>query len=429
MLLFFRKKHFEERHNAMKMDEFLNSSLSVTPSTLPGSGHSPYSRYLEEIDYEAHSPEHRIISSAGIMILILIALLGNTLVCLAVYQSKNLQSNVNYFVVSLAISDLLVGMISMPIWMVFELTKFENLPNGITAESLTKGWTFVDILSGVASISNLVAISFERFWSIRSPLSHRMCMSNSYVIANAFIVWIYSVIVASVYISLWHWKWRVLLTSIIGFLLPLILIIFSYFNVYLIVQKVPANICSKEENQKVTRTVCILVVAFVVCWLPFFAVSIATIHCESCQLFILSHQWIRSVVIWMHYFNSCCNPFLYCIFNAYYKDAFKIVLKKIFLRSHGNILRRHRRQARRPVSNITRSTADRCSSIHVPFLERQEAADEHKGACCVDMPLKDVCEFRGRTSSEPRYLTFDYKEYAARRDMVRALSRSDSTEI
>ena len=385
---------------------------------------------LAAIDYQAHSPEHRIVSCAGIMILIVVALLGNALVCLAVYQSKNLQSNVNYFVVSLAISDMLVGIISMPIWMAFELTKFENLPAGITPDALIKGWTFVDILSGVASISNLVAISFERYWSIKSPLSHRMCMSNSYVVLNVLAVWSYSVIIASVYIGVWFWAWKVTLAAIAGFLLPLVLIIFAYINVYFIVRKIPTNIISRQENHTVTRTLCILVIAFVICWLPFFVVSITTIHCESCNLFVLKRQWIRSVVIWLHYLNSCCNPFLYCIFNAYYKDAFTIVLKKIFIRKHDKVDRRIVRDSR-PISNITRSTADRFSSIHVPFLERERKPSEKSAACCVDLvdiPIKNVDAPPERTP-EPRYFQLDFKEYAAKREMARALSRSDSTEI
>eukprot|EP00794_Sanderia_malayensis_P005281 gene5281-5949_t len=426
-------------------DLFWNFTLlhPATPSTLhtTSSSHPQLLADLHNMDYEAHSPEHRIVSSAGIMVLILVSLFGNTLVCLAVYQSKNLQSNVNYFVVSLAVSDMFVGLISMPIWLVFELTKFKNLPSSISPESLIKGWTFVDIMSAVASISNLVAISFERFWSIRSPLSHRMCMSSLYVISNVFIVWIYSILVAAIHVSLWHWNWKVLFTSVVGFLVPLILIVFSYCNVYMIIQKVPRNVVSKEENQRVTRTVCILVIAFIVCWLPFFVVSISSKHCFKCHLFVLDHQWIRSVVIWLHYLNSCCNPFLYCIFNAYYKDAFKIVLKKVFLRSsRRGLFMRGPINYRRPVSNLTRSTADRSSSFHVPFLERQpdsfdDAGNRHaasptaKSACQVELPLKEIDEYRRRHHSEPRYLTFDYKEYAERRDMERALSMSDSTDI
>ena len=393
-----------------------------------------HSTDLTEIDYQSHSQEHKIISSLGIMLLMIISLLGNALVCLAVFQSKQLQSSVNYFVVSLALSDMLVGLISMPLWLTFELTKFESLPSGIRPESLIKGWTFIDILSGVASISNLVAISFERYFSIKSPLSHRMCISNSYVILNILVVWTYSVTVASIYIGIWLWQWKVLVTAIVGFVLPLCFIVFAYCNVFLIVRKIPTNVISRQENQTVTRTLCILLTAFIICWAPFFAVSITTIHCFSCNLYVLKQQWIRSFVIWLHYLNSCCNPFLYCIFNAYYKDAFKIVLKKIFVKKQAVVLKRSTRD-RRSLSNITtRSTADRFS--HVPFLERERLPSvvDRTGACCEEVQLRDKVESRlveltEMPYTEPRYVAFDVSDFKERREVACALSKSHSTEI
>ena len=386
---------------------------------------------LAQTDSQSHSPEHKIISSIGIMVLMIISLSGNVLVCLAVYQSKQLQSSVNYFVVSLAFSDILIGLISMPLWLTFELTKFKGMPSTIRPMALIKGWTFIDILSGVASISNLVAISIERYFSIKSPLSHRMCMLNSYVVLNILVVWIYSVIVASVYIGIWWWKWRVVLTAIIGFALPCCFIVFSYLNVFLIVRKIPSNVISRQENHTVTRTLCILVTAFVICWAPFFAVSITTIHCHSCRKHILEQQWIRSFVIWLHYLNSCTNPFLYCIFNAYYKDAFKAVLKKIFVKKQADVMRRQTRN-RRPLSQ-TRSTVDRSS--HVPFLERERLPSaDRTGACCVDLPLKEMSHSRlgavtENPSPEPRYVAFDFKDFNARREMAAALSNSNTTYI
>ena len=411
------------------MDTFWNMTFDFNDFK----NHSVYTHKadLAHIDAQSHSPEHKIISSIGITVLMLVSLSGNALVCLAVYQSKQLQSSVNYFVVSLAFSDILVGLISMPLWLTFELTKFEGLPAAIHPDALVKGWTFIDILSGVASISNLVAISFERYFSIKSPLSHRMCMLHSYVVLNTLAVWIYSAIVSSVYIGIWSWKWKVLLTAIIGFALPLCFILFSYLNVFLIVRKIPPNVISRQENHTVTRTLCILVTAFVVCWAPFFTVSIVTIHCYSCNAYVLRQQWIRSIVIWLHYLNSCCNPFLYCIFNAYYKDAFKAVLKKIFIKRKPDVVRRQSRGTR-PLSQ-TRSTVDRSS--HVPFLERERLPSaDPTGACCVDLPLREftpkrIVEVTENPSPEPRYVAFDLSEFKARREMAAALLQSHSTDI
>ena len=52
---------------------------------------------------------------------ILATAIGNILVCLAVCWEKRLQNMTNYFLMSLAIADLLVSILVMPIGMVVEL--------------------------------------------------------------------------------------------------------------------------------------------------------------------------------------------------------------------------------------------------------------------------------------------------------------------
>ncbi|ELT95218.1 hypothetical protein CAPTEDRAFT_49180, partial [Capitella teleta] len=53
--------------------------------------------------------------------LIAASALGNVLVCLAVCWERRLQNMTNYFLMSLAIADLLVSLLVMPIGMVVEL--------------------------------------------------------------------------------------------------------------------------------------------------------------------------------------------------------------------------------------------------------------------------------------------------------------------
>ena len=53
----------------------------------------------------------------------LVTLIGNWAVILAVYRLKNLHNSTNFLIVSLAVADLLVGLIVMP-WGIFALVKF-----------------------------------------------------------------------------------------------------------------------------------------------------------------------------------------------------------------------------------------------------------------------------------------------------------------
>ena len=64
----------------------------------------------------------------SLSLLILATMVGNVLVCLAVCWEKRLQNMTNYFLMSLAIADLLVSMLVMPLGMVVEFFgKAKNL--------------------------------------------------------------------------------------------------------------------------------------------------------------------------------------------------------------------------------------------------------------------------------------------------------------
>ncbi len=57
----------------------------------------------------------------GLSVLIAATAVGNLLVCLAVAWERRLQNMTNYFLTSLAIADLLVALLVMPLGMVVEL--------------------------------------------------------------------------------------------------------------------------------------------------------------------------------------------------------------------------------------------------------------------------------------------------------------------
>ncbi len=54
------------------------------------------------------------------IVLPLVTIVGNWAVLLAVWREKNLQNSTNFLIVSLAVADLLVGLIVMP-WGIFAL--------------------------------------------------------------------------------------------------------------------------------------------------------------------------------------------------------------------------------------------------------------------------------------------------------------------
>ncbi|XP_072300238.1 5-hydroxytryptamine receptor 2A [Eucyclogobius newberryi] len=128
---------------------------------------------------------------AALLILSVIAVTvtGNILVILAVSLEKKLQNATNYFLMSLAVADMLLGVLVMPVSMVTILYGYSwPLP-----PVLCPVWIYLDVLFSTASIMHLCAISLDRYIAIRSPLHHSRFNSRTKARVKIMAVWTISV--------------------------------------------------------------------------------------------------------------------------------------------------------------------------------------------------------------------------------------------
>lgn len=63
-----------------------------------------------------------LISTTFLVIIIIMALFGNFLVVIAFGVFQKLRTMTNYFIVSLAVADILVATVSMPVWFAYLIT-------------------------------------------------------------------------------------------------------------------------------------------------------------------------------------------------------------------------------------------------------------------------------------------------------------------
>ncbi|XP_029355772.1 5-hydroxytryptamine receptor 2B [Echeneis naucrates] len=117
---------------------------------------------------------------------------GNILVILAVSLERKLQNATNYFLMSLAVADLLVGLLVMPIALVTILYNSGwPLP-----EFLCPIWLFLDVLFSTASIMHLCAISLDRYIAIKKPIQHSQYKSRAKAMVKIALVWLISICIA-----------------------------------------------------------------------------------------------------------------------------------------------------------------------------------------------------------------------------------------
>ncbi|KAJ8924482.1 hypothetical protein NQ315_007279, partial [Exocentrus adspersus] len=114
-------------------------------------------------------------------------LLGNSLVLVAMYRFKRLRTPSNYLVMSLATSDLGVGMF-MPVGMYLELGGAQSF-SGVRVCLFSYG---VAISLCCVSVLVMVAIAVDRFTSLARPLRYNNLITHSAVERYILVFWAYS---------------------------------------------------------------------------------------------------------------------------------------------------------------------------------------------------------------------------------------------
>lgn len=189
---------------------------------------------------------------------------GNILVCMAISLEKRLQSVTNYFLLSLAITDLLVCIIVMPFTVINDFAGY-----WLFGPIICNLYVTADVLMCTASILHLCTISLDRYMAIRSPLTTRN-ISKSVVVIKLAIVWVTSIAISSPitilgfinesnvfsnqHCALSNGNFKIY-GSVCAFFIPLLIMVLSYgLTLYtLISQSQKLHAQGKENEEPVIR--------------------------------------------------------------------------------------------------------------------------------------------------------------------------------
>ncbi|RWS01265.1 serotonin receptor-like protein [Dinothrombium tinctorium] len=121
----------------------------------------------KDFDYICAEKVSFIVLVAGIafIIFILLTVGGNALVILAITKDKRHRTPSNYLILSLAVTDLIVGLITVPIRAFNELKDYGTWPYGALLCDLR---VVIDRLCVNASILHLLAIAIDRYLCVTS---------------------------------------------------------------------------------------------------------------------------------------------------------------------------------------------------------------------------------------------------------------------
>ncbi|KAK6298791.1 hypothetical protein J4Q44_G00303010 [Coregonus suidteri] len=252
-----------------------------------------------------------VILGVFLSLLILLTVCGNVLVCLAVCATRRLRCLTNCFIVSLAITDLLLGMLVLPFSALLQLS---NWPLGPTICNI---YISLDVMLCTASILTLLAISLDRYLAVTAPLRYSSLVLPRRVALAMALVWAVSLAVSFLPI---HLGWNTVDGSVqnrdqgdnktecnfelnpsyavvdasLTFYLPLLIMCWTYHRILRIARaqarriiharpslnnnnspsSAPRHLTSVTavalREHKATVTLAAVIGVFVVCWLPYF---------------------------------------------------------------------------------------------------------------------------------------------------------------
>ncbi|XP_017461150.1 PREDICTED: prolactin-releasing peptide receptor-like, partial [Rhagoletis zephyria] len=303
---------------------------------------------FEEEDFENSSsssgdvlPTVRILLCVIYAAICLLGVAGNGLVFFSVARNPAMHSVTNVFISNLAFSDILLSLFAVPITPLYLLVYRAWHFGAVLCHLLP----FAQGASIYISAFTLMSIAIDRYQVIMYPLRARMKMNVCIGIILA--IWLVTAVITSPYayymklpiVLYCDEQWPgdsvrlsyTVLTSILQFVVPLLIIGFCYTKVcgklWDRTKSIPGSVSARREEQERERArrtntmlIC-MVVCFVLSWA---GLNIYNLLMDFVKLqhnttaFLVLHVIAMSSVIY--------NPILYGVLNENFRKEFKAIL-------------------------------------------------------------------------------------------------------
>ncbi|XP_048037756.1 trace amine-associated receptor 13c-like [Megalobrama amblycephala] len=270
----------------------------------------------------------------------------NLLVIISISHFKKLHTPTNLIILSLAVADMLVGLIVMPVDAI---------------KLIETCWYFGDTLCDLfmiimgllisTSICNLVLVAVDRYVAVCHPLLYPQKITATKTLISICLCWFFSstynigYLISGRYfessqkpdmcygkchlVISFSWTFTDLFFS---FALPCTLIITLYLRIFYVAHQqvkllnsmmkggkcVMEGSVRRKSERKAAMTLGIIVTAYLLCYIPYYILSVTgtTVISSATMTFL----------IWTLYVNSSLNPLIYALFYRWFKISVKHIL-------------------------------------------------------------------------------------------------------
>ncbi|KAL3868889.1 hypothetical protein ACJMK2_041645 [Sinanodonta woodiana] len=134
-----------------------------------------------------------------ICVMVVITAGGNVLVIISFATQRSLRNFSDYLILNLAVSDFIIGSVSIPFYAPYVLTGTWHI-----GHALCLFWLVVDYVTPAASTYNICVISLDRYIQIAHPFWARRHRTSTMLIVFVLIPWLIPALVYMPLILLWE---------------------------------------------------------------------------------------------------------------------------------------------------------------------------------------------------------------------------------
>ena len=260
-------------------------------------------------DYSAPTNIFIVVNCVLNAVLMLIAIIGNSLVIAAIFRTPTIHSPFTTLLCSLAVSDLLVGFVVQPVYFANEITH-NSLP-GYFSSFLRYGTCGV-------SLCTMTTVSLDSFAALHYHMRYVTMVTTTRVVYALVMAWL--MVFLSFGIVFWSVQLHLLVASVV-LIICLLISSFCYIRIFQIVKRHQTQIQAQQQAvqssyvsgnlniirlKKSSMNTFVFYVVLILCYVPMFMFLI--LSGNSLNIFLKPELHFFATVVFM---NSSINPILY----------------------------------------------------------------------------------------------------------------------